>query len=342
MAGKTTKPKATAVNQVEADLKAGNIRNLYLIYGEEAELRRVYVRRLVRAIGNEPDGMNYQQLEGKAATPEAVMESADTMPFFSEKRTLIVKDSGLFHSKQDELAEYLKKLPDTTCLIFTEPAVDRKYKLYKVIEEHGCTQEYCRLTGQALKTEVARRIASAGLRIRESTAEYLIEQTGTDLTTIQNQLDKVCAYAMGREELTKEDVDAVVTNLAEQEAYHLTSAVADFDRRTAMHCYYELLRMKAKAADPMGLIVQLTKLFNLLLQVKELNISGADDETIASRLGQSTGRVYHLKKQAALRSHKELVDVIKDCVRAQEDITRRGMNDRVTLEMLIIKHSAKP
>ena len=109
-----------------------------------------------------------------------------------------------------------------------------------------------------------------------------------------------------------------------------------------MHCYYELLRMKAKAADPMGLIVQLTKLFNLLLQVKELNISGADDETIASRLGQSTGRVYHLKKQAALRSHKELVDVIKDCVRAQEDITRRGMNDRVTLEMLIIKHSAKP
>jgi len=339
MAGKTTKTKAPSGNAVLSDLKQGTLKNLYLLYGEEAELRRVYTERLIRAVGNETDGMNFQRFDGRAATPDAIMEAADTMPFFAESRTILVKDSGLFKSKQDELADYLKALPPTTYLIFSEAEADRKYRLYKTVEECGCAQEFVRLTGQALKTEVAVRIAKAGLRVKESTVDYLLEQTGTDLTAVQNQLDKVCAYAMGREELTKEDVDAVVTNLAEREAYLLTGAVADRDRKAAMDCYYELMRMKAKAAEPMGLIVQLINLFQLLLQIKELRLKGEDEKTIISRVKVNPGRYYYLKKQAAVRTREELIGVLKDCVRAEEDIIRRGMNDRVTLEMLIVRHT---
>lgn len=56
---------------------------------------------------------------------------ADTMPFFSERRLILIEDSGFFKTSSEALAEYLPTMPDTTCIVFVEEAVDKRNKLYK-------------------------------------------------------------------------------------------------------------------------------------------------------------------------------------------------------------------
>ena len=58
--------------------------------------------------------MNFNYFEGKNIDLDQLMNLADTMPFFAEKRLIMVEDSGLFKSGgAEKLTEYLPQMPDT-------------------------------------------------------------------------------------------------------------------------------------------------------------------------------------------------------------------------------------
>ena len=102
------------------DIKNGNFKTAYLFCGEEAYLRNQYKNRLAQALCDPSDTMNFSRFEGKNIIPAEVISLADTLPFFAERRLILIEDSGFFKNKCDELADYLPKMPDTTCIIFVE------------------------------------------------------------------------------------------------------------------------------------------------------------------------------------------------------------------------------
>ena len=61
---------------------------------------------------------------------------ADTMPFFAEKRLILMEDSGFFKggAGADELTEYMGGIPESTCLVFVESEVDKRSRLYKAVK----------------------------------------------------------------------------------------------------------------------------------------------------------------------------------------------------------------
>ena len=75
------------------DLKTGNFRRVYLLFGEEAFLKRSYKNRLKEAIDGE-DTMNVHTFEGKGLDLKEVISLADTMPFFADRRLSVAEDSG--------------------------------------------------------------------------------------------------------------------------------------------------------------------------------------------------------------------------------------------------------
>lgn len=81
--------------------------------------------------------MNFSRYEGKGIDVGELIRQADTMPFFAEKRLILVEDSGFFKASSEELASYLPSMPDTTCIIFAESQVDKRNRLYKKVKELG-------------------------------------------------------------------------------------------------------------------------------------------------------------------------------------------------------------
>ena len=128
------------MKNLREDIKNKSFKRVYLLSGDEDFLKRSYKNSLKKAIAN--DNMNFSYYEGKNIDVKAVIDKANTVPFISEKRCVIVENSLWFKSSVDEkLIEFMSRVPESTVLIFVETDIDKKTRLYKKIKEIGCVVE---------------------------------------------------------------------------------------------------------------------------------------------------------------------------------------------------------
>ena len=74
------------MKRIAQDIKSGQLRNLYLLWGEEAYLRKQYRDNLRKALVPEEDTMNCSVYSGKDINVNEIVDLAGTMPFFAERR----------------------------------------------------------------------------------------------------------------------------------------------------------------------------------------------------------------------------------------------------------------
>ena len=126
---------------INEDIKNGTFKPVYLLYGEEAFLKQSYKKKLRAAISGD-DTMNYNYFEGKGPDVKEIISLADTMPFFAERRLVLVDGSGFFKSSApEELVNYIPEIPESTCMVFVESEVDKRNKLYKKVKDNGYAAE---------------------------------------------------------------------------------------------------------------------------------------------------------------------------------------------------------
>ena len=94
------------------DIKTQNFKQAYLLYGEEAYLKHQYKNKLKNALLPEDDTMNFSRFEGKGTEIPKVIDLAETMPFFADRRVILLENTGFFKNKADALADYMGSLPD--------------------------------------------------------------------------------------------------------------------------------------------------------------------------------------------------------------------------------------
>ena len=82
------------------ELKSGKVYPAYLIYGDEDYLRLQERNTLLKTLGVSEGDMNFTKFSGKGIPAEEVIESAHTLPFFAERRVILVEDSGWFAAKK--------------------------------------------------------------------------------------------------------------------------------------------------------------------------------------------------------------------------------------------------
>ena len=125
------------MQRINEDIKTGNFKQIYLLYGEERYLKNQYTTRLRKALCQDGDEMNTHFYQGKDFSLGQVIDLAETLPFLAERRVMFFKDTGLFKAGGEKLAEYLANPNDTTFFVFTESEVDKRSKLYKAVRSPG-------------------------------------------------------------------------------------------------------------------------------------------------------------------------------------------------------------
>ena len=109
--------------KLKEDLKNGVFRRAYLLHGEEAYLRKMYKDRLLQTLADPEDTMNVSRYEGKGINPKEIIDLAETMPFFAERRVILIENSGFFKTSTEELASYLPSVPESCSIIFVEDEI---------------------------------------------------------------------------------------------------------------------------------------------------------------------------------------------------------------------------
>ncbi len=321
------------MQRINEDIKTGNFKQIYLLYGEERYLRRQYRDRLKGALCQEGDTMNVHFYEGKDVNVGEVIDLAETLPFFADRRVIFVENSGLFKSGGEKMAEYLSAPNDTTFFVFTESEVDKRSKLYKTVQSGGCVVEFAAQDENTLKRWIAGVLKKEGKRIAESTVNLFLQKTGTDMDNIYMELEKLICYCMERDVVEASDVEAVCTNRISNHIFDMINAIADRQLQNALKLYYELLALKE---PPMRILFLIARQCNMLLQVKEMKAKGFDNKTMGSKIGLPPFVVGKYVSQAGRFRTADLREAVKKCVEAEEAVKTGRMNDVMSVEILIM------
>ena len=325
------------MQRINEDIKTGNFKQIYLLYGEERYLKNQYTTRLRKALCQDGDEMNTHFYQGKDFSLGQVIDLAETLPFLAERRVMFFKDTGLFKAGGEKLAEYLANPNDTTFFVFTESEVDKRSKLYKAVQSKGYVAEFTVQDENTLKRWIAGILVKEGKMISENTAQLLLSKTGTDMENIQMELEKLICYCLDRDVVTAEDVEAVCTTRITNHIFDMVNAIAEKQPQKALQLYYDLLALKE---PPMRILYLITRQFNLLMQVKELSEEGYSAKTISERLKMAGFIVRNCLRQAEYFSLKTLKEALQDCVRMEEAVKTGRMNDVMSVELLLVKYSS--
>lgn len=317
------------------DIKNGSFKPVYLLYGDEPFLVGSYKKRLREAIAGD-DTMNFNYFEGKAPDVNEIISLADTMPFFADRRLILIDSSGFFKGAPEELVSYLSNIPETTCIIFCENEVDKRNRLYKKVKEVGYAAELNHQTADQLMKWAAGILSQDQKKITRQVMEYFLERTGDDMENIKMELEKLICYTMGRDVIKKEDVDAVGTVHVTNRIFEMVSAIVSGNKKKAMDLYEDLLTLKE---PPMRILFLIARQFNQLLQVKELAAAGKDKGTIASRLKVPPFAVGKLTAQAKAFTKEQILSYVKLCVDLEEAVKTGRLTDRLAVEMLIVTNT---
>ena len=319
------------------DIKNGSFKTSYLLYGEEAYLRNQYKNRLKNALTDPTDTMNFSRFEGKGIDPAEIISLADTLPFFADRRLILIEDSGFFKNKCDELADYIPKLPDTACLLFVETEVDKRNRLYKAVQKYGRVTEFQIQDERTLMKWILGTLRKENRKITEATLQHFLERTGSDMENIHMELEKLLSYTIDRDVITSEDVDAVCTMQITGQIFEMIRAIAEKKQRLALELYYDLLALKE---PPLRILFLIARQFNQLLLVKSLAARGMDKASIASKAQVAPFIAGRLMTQSRSFTLQQLEEAVKDCVDAEEAVKTGRMSDTLSVELLIIRYSA--
>lgn len=315
------------------DIKTGEFKQIYLLYGEEAFLKNSYKNRLKEAIIGD-DTMNFARFEGKGLDVDELIRLADTMPFFAERRLILVEDSGFFKSASDALVQYLPSMPDTTILLFVETEVDKRNRLYKKVKDMGYAAELNRQDSAQLARWAGGILTREQKKITKHTMELFLSMAGDDMENIRMELEKLISYTLGREVITDEDVMAVCTVQVTNRIFEMVSAIVNRQSRKAMDLYEDLLTLKE---PPMRILFLIARQFNQLLQVKDLMGKGMDKGTIASKLKMQPFVVGKTMPQARQFGREQILSYVEFCVETEEAVKSGRLQDRLAVELLITR-----
>lgn len=306
---------------------------VYLLYGEEAFLKRSYKNRLKEALVGD-DTMNYHYFEGKGLDVQEIISLADTMPFFGERRLILIEDSGFFKGAADAMVDYLPAMPDTTCMVFVESEVDKRSRMFKKVKELGHVAEMTRQDEKQLASWAGGILAKEGKKITGRTMELFLGKTGDDMEHIRMELEKLIGYTLGRDVITDQDVEEICTVRVTNKIFDMVAAIVNRQTRKAMDLYEDLLTLKE---PPMRILFLIARQFNQVLQVKELMNQGMDKSSIASKLKMQPFVVGKVMPQARSFSRDQILSYVNLCVDAEESVKTGRLGERLAVELLITK-----
>ncbi len=327
------KDAQASFDNLKRAVRAKEIPSMVLLYGEERFLRKQYFDIILKHYEAKKGDMNSDFYEGKGINVGALIDQAETLPMFAERRVTVLEDTGLFKSGGEQLAEYLAAPCETTVFVFCESEVDERSKLYKIVKEKGIAAQIDEQSREALRGVIGAFLKKEGKKATLETADLILDKTGNNMGLLRVELEKLVTYKIDSDTITNEDVEAVCSRNVEDRIFDLIDAIADKDAKKAMDLYYDLIALKE---PPIKLLALMERQYNQLLQIKLLRDSGEQQATIADKCGINKYFIGKYMTRASRYTADQLRDIFERTVQTDEDIKMGRISDRLGVETLIL------
>ena len=316
-------------------------KDLYLLYGEEKYLIKKYEAELKEAIvSGEMEMMNCDIFEGKAIESNRIIDAAMTLPFMSERRLVVIKESGLFTTgRKDEtekIKDFLASDLGTTTLVFIEEEIDKRNALYKLVAKKGEALEFKSPPEKELIAFVSNIFKKQKIKISPQAASHLLISTAGSMEGIVLETEKLISFKGKNTEIIVEDIDLVCTKALEVRIFELVGSLAMKNTKIALEVYHNLILMKE---SPLMILALIIRQFRLLLLTRYMDRKRKSRDEIAAVLGLRGFVVGECLKQSKNFSETILLNALNECLETDVNIKTGKMEAVLAVELLIIRYA---
>lgn len=310
-----------SIDNLEKELKAGKLNNIYLLYGEELFLLENSLKKIKNIFGECIKGINYINIDETNYTE--LIQDIETPAFGYEKKLIIAKNTGLFkkdgkrknvelEKSREKLIDYINQNIDiiktSVVLVFVEENADTKKELYKVIDKNGivCNFEYQK------PIQIEKRIKAIcngyEVEIDNVALKYFIECCGTNMQDLINEIRKLIEYAGKGGKITKEDIDQLSIKKLESVIFDLTDSLGKKETAKAL----QVLKNLIYAKEPLQkILITLYNHFKKMYFTKLALKYGKDIISSLDLKPNQTFLVNKYKMQAGYFTENELKQILQ-------------------------------
>ena len=316
---------------------------VYLIYGEESYLKKTYIDKIVsKTVDSAFEDFNFHTFDGKESTLSDIYESAQAVPMMAETKCVLVKDfplDTLDENGFEQLERVVEENPDDCALIFSfvayEPKGAKWNKAIKLFEKQGYAVKLDKKTSLELAKMLENGAKRRGKPFAKGVASYLITCVGSDLNTLLNETEKVCAYAQG-EEVLKSDVDAVCIKSLDAKVFDM---IKDLTAGRFDSAFRKLSLLFEQREDEFQILGALIAQYSDIYRAKAAVKSGNRAEVIAKYYNYA-GKEFRLTN-AARNGSSLSFEAIGECVdillQADNTLKSSALDKRLVLEQTVVK-----
>lgn len=300
--------------ELETMLKKGLVPPVCYLYGDETFLVERAMRALLdRAIDPSLRDFNLNTFFGTESKGIDIVDAAQTLPMFAERRAVLVKRADALKAEALEtLLSYVQNPCVSTCLVFIGTKVDQRKKFFLELKKQGALVEYKRIYENKLPGFIQSEAQLQGKPIEAPAAELLSLLIGNNLQELSSQIEKLAVYAGQRTRITVDDVRAVASSSKVFNAFELAGFLGMRDLRNALRSLDMLFRNGEEVPQILG---ALSRHFRQLWRVREMVDRKAPQADISRETGINTYFLGEYLQQAKNFGPKELLGIFEEFYR---------------------------
>ncbi len=222
------KEKGPEFEQIMAGIKSRSFSPVYFFCGEE----EFFIDQLVGAIeanvlSENEKAFNQTIIYGKDATAQIVIETCRRLPMMSDRQLVIIKEAQSF-KEIDGIISYLKNPVKSTILVIANKhgLPDKRKTFGKDIQKQSVYFESNPLRDYQMPPWIKKYVKDKGYKMDDASVELLAEYTGTDLSTVSNEIDKLIINKPKGTNITTNDIEQGVGVSKEYNSFELNNALA--------------------------------------------------------------------------------------------------------------------
>lgn len=282
---------------------------IFTIHSKDDVLGKEKIKQILSSKNIKTDLMNTTEFDCLTTNIDQIIDYCYTTPFFADSKIIILKNPVFLTSEDskinfddfiEKLTKYIENENESTIMFIylVSEKMDERKKIVKYLKEKTIFKQVHLLNHLELKTIVKNRFKKFNSEIEDDAINYFIDQVGTNLVDISNEIDKLILFK--NDDIIKlEDINDFVTCNIDSSIFDLSNAILAKDIIKSLSLFEDLI---TNGMEPIVLIDVLASQFRLALLVKEYKKEGFDNANITKQLKKHP---YQIKLASQLKFSNE-------------------------------------
>lgn len=339
-------------SSLKSAIKNGQFERAYYFYGKDISAVETYTKKIVsKTVAKGDEACNLHRFDGKSFDINAFSDACEALPVFADFVCCTVCDlngESLSADVLKRMAEIISDLPETTVLIFYCTSVDvtdgKKYptaknkKLIDAVSKVGGVCNFGLKTPAVLAKEIMAKASKEGCGISKEAAEFLAVQCLCNTLLIENEMDKLTAYAQGNE-ITIDDIKIISARQIETTSFDLARAICRMDKRTALRLLDDLAK---ENIEPIAILYAVTGNMVDMYRARAAIASGKNAANVKTDFGYPKNMLFRVDNAFRdVQAQRISMPHLRNCMRILADtdaaIKSSKTDPRILLEEAVVK-----